>query len=184
MKKFLVILLALSLCLSMTACGMRETVAGEDAEKQENEPLTTIDVLSVASAGTIPELTASLNDKMGEVRAAYLGKEPLSFESGDRFDTLAASDALYYINRDTFAVEAEVKLGEAFGIPTTATAEQVTAFLGTPTHSGNVSLDLPFADTSAWTVQGYTCGDYTLDLMFNGSAFAGALLCRTETFTR
>lgn len=183
MKKLFVLFLIAAMVVTLAACGGK---SGETpSEKADPDaPITTVDVLKAAGEGTIPELPVGLTVKMGDVRAAYLGAETLEFDSDNGWNRLYGAEAGYYIKPDGFTVEAAWKLGDAYGLTSSATPEAVTALLGAPTHSGNVSLTLPSVDTSAWTVQGYTCGEYTLDLLFNGASFAGAFLCRSETFVQ
>lgn len=173
MKKLLCLLLAAAVLLSLSACGGES--ASSVIESEPDAPLTTVNIADFVTKGQIPEIAVGLDGIMGDVRAAYMGKE-LSCVEADYW-VLASGPDTFYVNKSDFGVTAIVTSDKAFGIPMMTDIAKITEFMGGVSGAVAANTETPSAFTSSIAAASsqapaksliYKIGNNDLEFLFTG----------------
>lgn len=175
MKRFLILMLCLALCMGTVGCGSNGTGAQTDAKPK---PGVTVDeVRSYITSGAVPECGVSLGGVMGDVRAAYLGKTELTETEDGTYSFLSDGISTFCTQKEDFALVALWTTGDCFKIPVGVSENDIIDLLGTPVSEATSPLTrLANANgtfTNPHTEKSYTMAENTFVIYFENGAAVG-----------
>ena len=185
MKKYIALILAFALVISLCGCGGNGNVIDAGNDVSSEAPLTTVDIANYATVGRFPELNVGIGGIMGDVRAQYMGNSSLSYTSKPGIHILSCDSTSYYMTTD-YNVVAVMTNNEVFGLKNTTTPDKLAAFLGEPAVAGVPDLAKldPYGNVSGdkWS-QSYTMGENTLVFYYLSGKLYATLLYKTGSFS-